>query len=343
MRQMDRSGRKQGQFEASRYRAMAHIAKHSAEVSIIITAYNDARFLAEAIRSAKSQGQPVEVIVVDDGSRDNPQSIVSQFDNIKFVRQRNQGLSSARNTGLNVATGEFIVFLDADDRLLPGAVASNLSCFDNNREAGMVYGGHTVIDQVGRTIKVVPVERMANPCSELLLGNLIGMHGAAMYKRQAIDVIGGFDTSLRACEDWDVFLRISRGFCIGCNEDSIAEYRKHGANMSNYRSLILREALKVLKKHAQIYKISPHELIMAEHSWRQFYSLSLTKELRSFNNNGDERGRLPPFALLMESFRIFRLAPAHSARALLRPATGSFLDRSLVGWELSKLRRRGSR
>ena len=316
---------------------MAHAISRSADVSVIITAYNHAHYLAEAIKSAHTQDCPVEIIVVDDGSKDDPSSVAKQFKTVKFLRQRNQGLSAARNTGLNVASREFIVFLDADDRLLPKAITRNLACFDEHKDAGLVYGGHTVIDQVGTTTKVVPVRKMTSPASELLLGNVIGMHCAVMYKRAALNAIGPFDTSLRACEDWDMLLRLSRVFRIASNEHSIAEYRKHGQNMSDRRSLILREALKVLDKHAREYKISSQELVMAKHSWRRFYSQSLAREVKR-SASGEATPKSSSSSVLVESSRMMWLAPAQFMRALLQPASGSLLDRSLLGWELRGVR-----
>src|SRR5690349_6707431 len=98
------------------------------DVSIVIPTYNHAHFLGEAIDSATSQSvAPREIIVVDDGSSDNPAAIVAKYPAIRFVRQSNQGLAAARNTGLDLAVGRYVVFLDADDRLMPNALAVNLA------------------------------------------------------------------------------------------------------------------------------------------------------------------------------------------------------------------------
>src|SRR5580765_3123297 len=89
-------------------------------VSVIITTYNQARFLADAVRSALAQTAPVsDVIVVDDGSTDDPARVVVGFPEVQLIRQANRGLASARNTGWHAARGHYVVFLDADDRLLP--------------------------------------------------------------------------------------------------------------------------------------------------------------------------------------------------------------------------------
>jgi glycosyltransferase involved in cell wall biosynthesis len=93
-------------------------------VTVVITTYNHADFLAEAIDSVIGQNHPADkIIVVDDGSSDDPGTVVASRPEVQFIRQRNQGLGSARNTGLWAASSEAIVFLDAGDRLLPNAPA----------------------------------------------------------------------------------------------------------------------------------------------------------------------------------------------------------------------------
>src|SRR5262249_31507862 len=92
-------------------------------VTVVITTYNHADFLAEAIDSVIGQNHPAdEIIVVDDGSSDDPGTVVASRPEVQFIRQRNQGLGSARNTGLWAASSEAIVFLDAADRLFPNAL-----------------------------------------------------------------------------------------------------------------------------------------------------------------------------------------------------------------------------
>ena len=89
-------------------------------VSVIITSYNQARFLSDAIESVLTQTySQFEMVVVDDGSTDNASEVVARYPGVRYMRQDNQGLSAARNTGLRESNGAYLVFLDADDRLLP--------------------------------------------------------------------------------------------------------------------------------------------------------------------------------------------------------------------------------
>src|SRR5690348_130160 len=112
-------------------------------VSVVITTYNHARFLGEAIESVLAQTvPPFEVIVVDDGSTDDPAAVVRRYPQLRLIRQRNQGLAAARNTGWRASGGSYLVFLDADDRLLPNALAANLRRLAEWPECAFAYGAY---------------------------------------------------------------------------------------------------------------------------------------------------------------------------------------------------------
>ncbi|PYX11479.1 MAG: hypothetical protein DMG84_23855 [Acidobacteria bacterium] len=98
-------------------------------VSVIIPCYNQAHFLHEAIESVLAQSYPnFEIIMVNDGSTDSTADVVRRYSPVRYVYQENAGLSSARNTGLKKSRGEYVVFLDADDRLLPEALQVGIDC-----------------------------------------------------------------------------------------------------------------------------------------------------------------------------------------------------------------------
>ena len=104
-------------------------------VSVVIPCYNQAHFLSEAIESVLSQTcESFEIIVVDDGSTDNTSELASRYQKVRLLRQENRGVSAARNAGLAESEGEYVVFLDADDRLLPEALEVGLECLDDHPE-----------------------------------------------------------------------------------------------------------------------------------------------------------------------------------------------------------------
>jgi glycosyltransferase involved in cell wall biosynthesis len=223
-----------------------------ATVGVVITTYNHARFLTDAIESVLGQTRPVdEVVVVDDGSTDDPDSIVAGYPGVRLVRQANQGLAAARNSGLRAADTDKVIFLDADDRLLPNAVTAGLACFANAPASGFVYGGYRRIWLNGRLRSddsYTPIG--SEPYRDFLKGNVIGMHAAVMYDRARLIAIGGFDRALRRCEDYDLYLRMSRAARVASHPEIVAEYRWHGDNVSADHREMLDWALRVHRREA---------------------------------------------------------------------------------------------
>lgn len=242
--------------------------------SVVITTFNHARFLAQAIASVYAQTMlPDEIIVVDDGSRDRPERVVRKFPQVKLVRQPNAGLSGARNTGLRLSRSRYIVFLDADDRLLPGAIEAGLATHRANAGSAFIYGGHRRIDASGRAIGRDHYSRQESAFRDLLLGNQVAMHGAAMFDRVILENSGGYDGSLRLCEDYDVYLRLARKYPVASHSTIVAEYRMHSRNASINQTRMLEAAIAVLKRHS--VNLTPEQQRAAqegEKNWREHYA-----------------------------------------------------------------------
>ena len=112
-------------------------------VSVIIPCYNHGRYLAYAIDSVLTQNYDrIEIIVIDDGSVDDTAMVAKKYDQVIYYYQTNQGLSASRNRGVELSKGDFIVFLDADDWLLPNAIQLNLQKLQQHPEAALVSGAH---------------------------------------------------------------------------------------------------------------------------------------------------------------------------------------------------------
>jgi len=217
--------------------------------SIIIPCYNQAHFLGEAIESALAQTYSNrEIIVVNDGSTDETADVVKRYYQVRYVYQQNAGLSSARNTGLRESRGEFLVFLDADDRLLPEALEIGVSSLRQHPECAFAYGHCRLIVVDGSLLaKPEQLNVARDHYLELLRGNYIWCPGSVIYKRSTFNIVKGFDTSLRAAEDYDLYLRISKDSPVFGHNQFVADYRLHGSSMSTDYSLMLRDTLKVLK------------------------------------------------------------------------------------------------
>ena len=244
-------------------------------VSVIIATYNRTAFLDDAIRSVVRQSVPAaEIIVVDDGSTDHPEIVASGYSGVRLIRQRNQGLPAARNTGLKAAVSDKVIFLDADDRLCQGAVEAGLECFVRHSEAGFVYGGFHLID-AGGGVTGDPVCRDIGPDPHIafLRGNQVGMHGTVMYDRRRLLDAGGFDVTLRRCEDYDIYLRMSRNHAVANHRHIVAEYRRHGTNMSSNSLEMLRSVQRVLARYRPLTRSGPAAVAWRQGQayWRHYY------------------------------------------------------------------------
>ena len=117
-------------------------------VSVVITNYNYARFVGDAIESALNQTrQPDEVIIIDDGSTDDSLDVLAKYPKTRVITQENQGVAAARTLGLNAATMPYVCLLDADDKLAPTFIETLLPVIDGNRDIGIAYSGLTLFNE----------------------------------------------------------------------------------------------------------------------------------------------------------------------------------------------------
>src|SRR6266513_5871645 len=255
-------------------------------VSVIIPCYNQSQFLADAIESVLNQSYGRrELIVVDDGSTDDGAQVAAKHFGIALIRQQNRGLAAARNAGIEASAGDCLVFLDADDRLLPRALEAGAHCITAHSECAFVYGCYSLIAADG-----VPIPSTQRRCIQdshylnMLRFNYIGMHATVMYQRRVFDLVGRFDTSLAACEDYDLYLRITRHHPIHCHGKTIAEYRQHDSNMSSRSDLMLKHSLLVLGsqwKYVKGNKRGQEAYKAGVVNWRGYYGKKLMKTVRS--------------------------------------------------------------
>ena len=244
-------------------------------VSVIIPCYNQAHYLKEAIDSVLNQiYKNVEVIVVDDGSSDKTKIVCAEYANVQYVYVERVGLPAARNIGVQFSKGNFIVFLDADDYLYPGAVELNLYFFSNNKNAAFVSGTFDKVDEKGNYIPtILAVTKSDFIYLSLLEGNYIAMEATVLYRRELFFYFH-FDTQLKACEDYDLNLRISRYLPAFHHENKLAVYRMHGSNISKNINQMLQAALEVLKKQKPFLLNSEEKNAYEQgmRNWISYYS-----------------------------------------------------------------------
>lgn len=205
------------------------------QISIVIPAYNCDRYIGQAIESILNQTySSYEIIVVDDGSQDKTREALQPYcQHIQYVYQENQGVSVARNHGLNLARGEFIVFLDADDMFLPDKLTTQLAVFEAQPQLGLVQSGWRRVNQKGEILMdATPWNYVPELNLEMWLRwKPLGTMGTLMFRRDWLLKVAGFEPGLAHAEDVDLILRLA---LLGCESawlhQSTVCYRQHDRN-----------------------------------------------------------------------------------------------------------------
>jgi SAM-dependent methyltransferase len=283
-------------------------------VSVVIACRDHGLFLDQAIESALGQADGgIEVIVVDDGSTDNTCAVATRYPEVRYIYQPHQGLPAARNTGLAASSGTCLVFLDADDRLMPHAVAIGRRSLRARRDCAFVSGGHRLIDVDGEVLHECrsPVTGRDH-FAEMLKGNYISMGAAVLYRREAVVAVGGFDPELPACEDYDLYLRITRRFPVCTHDEVIAEYRRHGQAMTDDTARMLRAVVRVLESQRRFIGDDPvrqRALNEGLRGWREYYGSRCADVVAK--NLGAPRRRI---GALADGLTLARCAPTQFRR-----------------------------
>jgi glycosyltransferase involved in cell wall biosynthesis len=226
-------------------------------VSVVIPCFNYARYLEQSVGSLIRQSYPTwECIIVDDGSTDHTLEVCNRLAKadrrVRYVHQRNAGLSAARNSGIREARGEFLQFLDADDLLEPEKLNVQVAILSDRAGVDLAVSGAAFFRD-GEGITAWPHELLVN--SHDALAWLIGENkfpvNAVLIRSAALRDAGHFDESLKAHEDWDLWLRCAlQGRRFECQEveNGRALVRKHDLNMSKAVELMARTAITVRER-----------------------------------------------------------------------------------------------
>ena len=206
-------------------------------VSAVIPTYNYARYVAGAVESVLAQSfDDLEIVVVDDGSTDETADTLHPFlERIRYIHQEHRGLAAARNTGIRVARGPYVAFLDSDDLWLPEKVSVQISRLDGDPAVGLVYGEAALFTETSPGTTTLHSYWAHHPSGKILpwlVRQNVVPSPTPMVRRQLFDQVGPFDETLSACEDWDMWIRIARVSEFAYVDRVLAKYRVHAANMS---------------------------------------------------------------------------------------------------------------
>jgi len=229
-------------------------------ISVVIPVYEGAAFVADAVASVRAQTVSVsEIIVVDDGSTDATAEVVrAQGEGVRYLHQENRGPAAARNRGVAAAGGDWIAFLDADDRWPQGKLAAQLEHLRKHPDVVLVSGDMSEVDDDGKVrvesalarhgqlerFRALNGRHIPAAVRELLAANFIPT-GTVLVRRHVLVEVGGFNPYLRYGEDLELWCRIAARYPIACVPQVLMWRRRHATNLSGRELPLLRELARV--------------------------------------------------------------------------------------------------
>jgi glycosyltransferase involved in cell wall biosynthesis len=227
-------------------------AKGTPKVSVIIPAYNGDRYIVQAVESVLNQTYTNwEIIVIDDGSQDETHRVLQPyFDRIRYIFQENQGVAAARNLACQLAQGEFLAFLDADDYFLPSKLEKQLACFEVDPALDMVQTGWFIVDEKGTNISAIqPWLQTPKLDLESFIIYKCVRPSAMMLRRKWWKSLGGFNDKFALAEDLDFALRFTLKGCKAVwLEEILTCYRQHSFSLMSSGVPLMRNTEILMEK-----------------------------------------------------------------------------------------------
>ncbi len=229
-------------------------------VSVIVPAYNAARFIGETLESVRAQTyEHLEIIVVDDGSHDETPQVVQAHaaadPRVRLVRQANKGVAAARNAAVAVARGVYLAPIDADDVWMPTKIEKQVECMERQGESvGLCYTWWLGIDEHGATrFASHPWHVEGEIANSHIALNFIGNASVPMIRRSYFDRVGGYgevfwSSGVQGCEDWDLSLRIAELSRVSVVPEYLAGYRRTSGSMSGSLDTMVRSHLLMVQR-----------------------------------------------------------------------------------------------
>lgn len=285
-------------------------------VSVVIPAYNAAPFIAEAVNSVLAQtfSDPVEIIVINDGSPDTPslEEALERFGvNVTYVRQENRGASSARNHGVRISRGEFVAFLDADDKWLPEYLETLVGALRADPSVHVMYANPLLFGEgtsAGKSfMDVSPSD--GDVTFEKLVRLECNVSSSVTARRETLLTAGLFDESLATAEDFDLWLRIVKhGSTIGFTRQTLLHVRVRAGSLSSNKHWMYRDFLKVLDKSERTQPLSDAERKAIIDMRANYQARIALHEGRMAFFNGDTRTAVQRIGTANAYFRSMKLS-----------------------------------
>jgi glycosyltransferase involved in cell wall biosynthesis len=220
------------------------------KVSVIIPAYNSGPYLDEAVQSVIAQTfTDWECIVIDDGSTEDLTRVENMDPRVRLLRQPNRGTQAARNNGILHSTGEFIAFLDHDDLWLPSKLEKQIAAMRGSSELAFCHTGFDVVDGGGNRTGAGWASAH-DSYADMMRDPGGWCFSSVLVCRSALSATGLMDEYLMHTGDWDMMLKVAKHGKQAFIPDVLCRYRIHSNNTSRNYSMMCREALNVMEKHA---------------------------------------------------------------------------------------------
>lgn len=248
-------------------------------VSVVLTSYNHARYLRQAIESVLAQTlQDIEVVAVDDASTDESPDILRNYaDRIKIVvHAQNRGTYASLNEGIALSGAPYIAILNSDDLWLPAKLEKQMALLEQDARIGLVHTGVRYIGADGELIEGNPLGVRFHPnpqgdlLAELLIRNLF-ITSSVVFRRECLQRCGWFEEGLFGMGDWDMWLRIAEHYAVGFVREPLTLYRIHGQNTMYQRQRMREDDLWIHEE--RIRKRARH--LLERRGWRTRRALGI--------------------------------------------------------------------
>lgn len=222
------------------------------EISVVIPVYNGQKTIKQTIDSVLNQSfLDFELLIINDGSTDSTLEVLSQIQDprLKIFSFPNGGLSASRNRGISLASGEFIAFIDADDLWMPDKLEAQVKALQDNSQAGLAYSWTDFIDENSEFLFAGDrIFWSGDVAEKMLVCNFLEHGSNPLIRKQAFVEFGVFDESLKAAEDWDMYLRLASRYHFACVPSVQVLYRRSGNSMSTNISKQESASLQVIER-----------------------------------------------------------------------------------------------